>query len=127
MDLSREHFVNALEAHGLSVVDILRSTGLLNELPIFSHMHEAIPRYGDGPWHDPQPNEMFPTALAFYERAIKLPMWATPADWPIVEHYGSTFVKVAEDMLGYELPRKATRMPDRPIDAPRSMMARAKL
>ncbi|KAL8639819.1 MAG: hypothetical protein Q9228_003193 [Teloschistes exilis] len=79
-DLSREQFVKALEAHGLSEVDIPRSTGLLNELPMFSHTHEATPRYGDGPWHDPQPNEMFPTALAFYERAIKLPMWATPAD-----------------------------------------------
>ncbi|KAI4201809.1 MAG: hypothetical protein LQ350_003009 [Teloschistes chrysophthalmus] len=129
-DLSREQFVKALEAHGLSEVDIPRSTGLLNELPIFSHTHEAIPRYGDGAWHDPQPNDLFPTALAFYERAIKLPMWATPADWPIVEHYGNTFVKVAEDLLGREIPRKATRMqagPDRLVDTQRSMMVRAKL
>lgn len=128
--VDREKFVQALEKRGLKEVDIPRSTGLLNELPIFSHTHEAIPRYGSKPWHDFQPNELFPGAMAFFHGAIKLPMWATPTDYPIVDHYGNTFVEVAEEMMGCKLGR------GEPVELTRSqrrestqtmMMASAKL
>lgn len=101
--LTREKFVKALEERGLKEVDIPRSTGLLNELPLFTHSHEAIPRYGSDPWHPPQPNELFPVALSFYNAAVKLPMWATPADRPIVQHYADMFVATAEEFVGHKL------------------------
>ncbi|KAL8727194.1 MAG: hypothetical protein Q9166_006231 [cf. Caloplaca sp. 2 TL-2023] len=125
--LDREKFVKALETRGLREVDIPRSTGLLNGLPIFSHTHEAIPRYGSEPWHDIQPDEMFPTAIAFFNGAIKLPVWATPTDWPIVEHYGDTFVAVAEELMGCDIGRDETMAPARSSGTRMTRMARAKL
>lgn len=94
-DLTREEFVEELKRRGLNEIDIPRSTGLLNELPLFTHAHEAIPRYGPDPWCEPQGSEEFPRAAAFFQSAIKLPMWATQQDGPIVEHYARTIVDVA--------------------------------
>ena len=102
-DLTREEFVKALKSRGLTEVDIPRSTGLLNELPLFTHSHEAIPRYGAIPWHPKQPTSLFPVASSFFDAAVKLPMWATESDRTIVEHYANTFVVVAEEILGRSL------------------------
>lgn len=100
--LTREAFVDMLVSRGLKEVDIPRSTGLLNGLPLFSQTHEAIPRYGDKPWHNEQPDSLFPVAVMFYQSAIKLPMWTTPGDKDIVEMYADTFVSVAKGLLGKE-------------------------
>ncbi|KAH7907217.1 DegT/DnrJ/EryC1/StrS aminotransferase family-domain-containing protein [Hygrophoropsis aurantiaca] len=91
--LTREIFVSALEKRGLKEVDIPRSTGLLHDLPIFTHSHEAIPCFGNKPWHAQQTG--FPVAQEFFDAAIKLPVWATEQDQPIVEFYADTFVDVA--------------------------------
>ncbi|KAM5442203.1 hypothetical protein MferCBS31731_002577 [Microsporum ferrugineum] len=97
--LTRDKFVRELvDVHGLKEVDIPRSTGLLNELPLFTHSHEAVPRFGDKRWCKMQPTTEFPKAQQFYQCAIKLPMWATENDKPIVEHYVKTFLAVARDM-----------------------------
>ncbi|KAL8800728.1 MAG: hypothetical protein Q9182_004971 [Xanthomendoza sp. 2 TL-2023] len=126
--VDREKFVSDLKARGLQEVDIPKSTGLLNELPIFSHSHEAIPRYGSEPWHQPQPNEMFPTAMLFFNGAIKLPMWATPTDRPIVEHYANTFIAVAEKLMGRKLERDDTVTAKRSVsESQPAMMVKAKL
>ncbi|PHH65678.1 hypothetical protein CDD81_1764 [Ophiocordyceps australis] len=98
--LSRDDFVAKLvDEHGLSEVDIPRSTGLLNELPLFTHSHEAIPRFGNEPWGQVQPTTQFPRADAFFKAAIKLPVWATKADEHIVKHYVEKFLLVARECL----------------------------
>jgi dTDP-4-amino-4,6-dideoxygalactose transaminase len=102
--LTRDEFVRRLvEDRGLKEVDIPRSTGLLNELPVFTHPHEAMPRFGSTPWCEAQPTSEFPKAESFYQRAIKLPMWATESDKPIVEHYVKEFLTVADDAMGGSL------------------------
>ncbi|KAL7940305.1 PLP-dependent transferase [Trichoderma barbatum] len=102
-DLTRDEFVRRLEDRGLKEVDIPRSTGLLNDLPLFTHAHEAIPRFGTEPWCEAQPTAEFPMAQDFYLHAIKLPMWATKGDWPIVEHYVKEFLGVAHEAMGGSL------------------------
>lgn len=42
--VSREEFVDALLAEGLTEVDIPGSTGLINDLPLFVDTHELMPR-----------------------------------------------------------------------------------
>lgn len=97
--MTRQKYVDRLKELGLKEVDIPKSTGLLNNLPLFTHSHEAIPRYGSKPWHAPQPDEEFPEAMKFFDRAIKLPMWATAQDRPIVERYADVFLSVAEEFM----------------------------
>lgn len=109
--VTREKFVEALTKRGLKEVDIPRSTGLLNDLPLFTHSHEAIPRYGAEPWHARQPNSDFPTATKFYDAAIKLPMWATVGDESMVQHYAETFIDVAETLLGRKLQDQQEKTP----------------
>ncbi|EGX95966.1 Pyridoxal phosphate-dependent transferase, major region [Cordyceps militaris CM01] len=94
--LTRDVFVRRLtEQHGLTEVDIPKSTGLLHDLPLFTHPHEAIPRFGDAPWYEPQPTSEFPRARRFYDQAIKLPVWSTEADAPIVAKYVKAFLEAA--------------------------------
>jgi hypothetical protein len=126
--LTRETFVEALQNRGLKEVDIPRSTGLLNELPLFTHSHEAIPRYGCEPWHPPQQTELFPTALLFFNTVVKLPMWATSTDHPIVQHYANTFITTAEEFLGCKLSKDKNEDFSSPRrDMQTTMMVRAKL
>ncbi|KAK2756666.1 hypothetical protein FQN54_005111 [Arachnomyces sp. PD_36] len=126
---TRESFVEALTKRGLKEVDIPRSTGLLNELPLFTHSHEAIPRYGPKPWHAPQPNSDFPTAKQFYDSAVKLPMWATAGDESMVQHYAETFVDVAETLLGRKLKgqKQTTRAQHQHKNMQPEVVARANL
>jgi dTDP-4-amino-4,6-dideoxygalactose transaminase len=108
--LTREEFVRRLtEDHGLKEVDIPKSTGLLNDLPLFTHPHEAVPRFGSEPWYKVQPTVQFPKAGSFYKRAIKLPMWATAKDKPIVEHYVKSFLAVAEEVMTASFPQEVRR------------------
>lgn len=105
--LTRDEFVRELvDVHGLQEVDIPRSTGLLNELPLFTHSHEAVPRFGNKRWGKIQPTTEFPNALQFYQCAIKLPVWAAESDKPIVEHYVKTFLAVSREMTQRALRRK---------------------
>ena len=110
--LTRDSFVEALHKRGLKEVDIPRSTGLLNELPLFTHAHEAIPRFGDQPWSEVQKTEEFPIAKEFFDHAIKIPMWATPGDHEIVEFYVDGFLEEAGRVLGKDVEIVAERRQD---------------
>ncbi len=101
--LTRDEFVHRLQDRGLQEVDIPRSTGLLHDLPLFTHAHEAVPRFGSKPWATPQATAEFPKAESFYHRAIKLPIWATDGDRKIVEHYVQEFLLVANEAMGGSL------------------------
>lgn len=91
--VTREQFVDALHTEGLVEFDIPGSTGLLNELPLFTHPHDAIPRlYSESlPVQNP-----FPQAEEFYRTFIKLPVWAYEEDGDIVQSYIDGFTKVAQ-------------------------------
>ncbi|KOS23053.1 Spore coat polysaccharide biosynthesis protein SpsC [Escovopsis weberi] len=106
--LTRDEFVRRLvKDRGLKEVDIPRSTGLLNGLPLFTHPHEAIPRFGNKPWAKVQETTEFPNADGFYQRAIKLPVWSTDNDRPIVEHYVKEIMAAASEIMGSS-PAKGT-------------------
>ncbi|TQV93827.1 UDP-bacillosamine synthetase [Cordyceps javanica] len=97
--LTRDKFVRILtEQHGLKEVDIPKSTGLLHDLPLFTSPHEAIPRFGDAPWYEAQSTSEFPKAKLFYDQAIKLPVWSTDADSPIVAKYVKSFLAAASSL-----------------------------
>ncbi|KAF2148581.1 PLP-dependent transferase [Myriangium duriaei CBS 260.36] len=103
--LTREKFVSLLTDRGLSEVDVPRSTGLLHDLPLFTETAEAFPRFGNpGPWKAPQRKEEFPKALAFYNGAIKLPMWYDAHDGPMVDKYITGFLDVAHEQLNPSSP-----------------------
>lgn len=98
--LTRDKFVKLLAGKGLSEVDIPRSTGLLNDLPLFTETAKAFPRFGSpGPWKKPQETSEFPRALAFYNAAIKLPMWSRGQDGAIVDRYIKGFVDTAQEQM----------------------------
>ncbi|KJZ77717.1 hypothetical protein HIM_02894 [Hirsutella minnesotensis 3608] len=117
--LTREKFVKELTDRGLKEVDIPKSTGLLNEMPLFTHSHEAIPRFGSKPWHAAQPTTEFPKAQNFFDKAIKLPVWATANDRPIVERYVREFLSVAEESMQCSLAKQGEgSSPIRAIELP---------
>lgn len=97
--LTREKFVQQLnEIAGLSEVDIPNSTGLLHDLPLFTHTAEAIPRFGmPGPWKKSQETREFPNALHFYKTAIKLPVWTRARDEAMVKRYIMGFKQIAQE------------------------------
>ncbi|UNI23781.1 hypothetical protein JDV02_009581 [Purpureocillium takamizusanense] len=99
-DLTRDGFVKLLTDKGLSEVDIPRSTGLLNGLPLFTETAKALPRFGTpGPWGKSQDTSEFPRALAFYNAAIKLPVWSRGQDEVIVDRYINGFLDTAYEQL----------------------------
>jgi dTDP-4-amino-4,6-dideoxygalactose transaminase len=93
--ISREVFCKALKEEGLDEVDIPRSTCPLNNLSLFRMPQKALPRL-----YKPLtiPDEAFPNSDAFYNTAIKFPVWALPEDEPIVKAYIKGIIKVAEQI-----------------------------
>lgn len=90
--VTREEFVEALVAEGLTETDIPGSTGPIHELPLFTLPNEIMPRLYTTPL---QVQSGFNNAEQFYNSIIKLPMWATPHDTKVVEAYIDGIKKVA--------------------------------
>ena len=87
-------FHAALIEHGLPEVDRPLSTGLLNNLPLFTEPHLIFPALYS---NQTKPAEhVFPHASMFYENAIKIPVWAFPEDVHMVEKYINGILTVAE-------------------------------
>lgn len=94
--VSREQFVEALHAEGLVEADIPGSTGLLNEVPLFTRPHEIMPRL----YKNSLPTQRsFPNAQKFYDSLIKFPVWAMPGDDSTVESYIAGVCKVADYIM----------------------------
>ncbi|MDR1334246.1 MAG: DegT/DnrJ/EryC1/StrS family aminotransferase [Holosporaceae bacterium] len=83
--VSLDAFCNALHKIGLHEVDRPNSTCLLNDLPLFSCLNEAMPRLYEK--HELQDQGSFPNADKFYKNAIKLPVWAFEDEATIVDGY----------------------------------------
>lgn len=91
--VTREQFVEALQAEGLVEFDIPGSTGLLNKLPLFINPNNALPRLYPEPLKEQGP---FPNAVNFYETFVKLPVWAYDDDETTVMAYVAGLKKVAD-------------------------------
>ena len=90
--ISREEYVDALVAEGLVEVDIPGSTGVINELPLFTNPEKIIGRM----YHGPLVKQTgFTNAVKFQNSIIKLPVWATSNDINIVQAYIKGITKVS--------------------------------
>ncbi|MEI6755839.1 MAG: aminotransferase class V-fold PLP-dependent enzyme [bacterium] len=93
--VSKTNFVEALQAEGLSEVDIPGSTGLLNKLPLFTHPEKVLARM----YENMLPNQKnYPKAEEFYDKFLKIPIWAYDDEFSIVDAYIKGFVKVCDYM-----------------------------
>lgn len=90
--INREEFVAALHAEGLVEADIPGSTGLLNELPLFTNPQKLMPRL----YKTPSPRQSgYPNAQEFYDSIIKFPMWTFDDEAHVVDSYIEGILKVA--------------------------------
>ncbi len=94
--VSREEFVDALLAEGLKEADIPGSTGLINNLPLFTNPQKILPRM----YTSSLPAQMdFPGADSIYNGIIKFPVWVRAEDEDIVESYIAGIRKVSQYLL----------------------------
>ncbi|KAL9611162.1 MAG: hypothetical protein Q9167_004184 [Letrouitia subvulpina] len=75
--LTRERFVAELQAKGLMDVDIPRSTGLLHREPLYNRPQELLPWLYADDFQIVIDDGLFQEARAFYDEAVKLPVYAT--------------------------------------------------
>ena len=97
--ISREDFVSALQAEGLVEVDIPGSTGLLNDLPLFIQPNIILPRMYN---HALQPQSGYSNAQLFYDRLIKIPVWAYEDDTDVVSAYIDGIIKVSDYIVAHK-------------------------
>lgn len=94
--VSREAFVGALIAEGLSEADIPGSTGPINNLPLFTQPQKILPRM----YSKPIPaQDDFPQAESFYGKIIKFPVWVRDEDSDVVDSYIKAIQKVSDYIL----------------------------
>lgn len=94
--VSKQEFADALIAEGLVEVDIPGSTGLINDLPLFTSPQEIMPRL----YSEPLPAQgPFPNAIKFHQSIIKIPVWAFEDEYGIVDSYIEGIVKVCDYLM----------------------------
>jgi perosamine synthetase len=91
-NLSIEKFYEALKAEGLLEADLPKSTAPLNTLELFKNPGFLFQIYKENPFSYKKGD--FPKAEAFYENAIKLPVWTQKVDLDIIKKYIVGFKKV---------------------------------
>jgi dTDP-4-amino-4,6-dideoxygalactose transaminase len=97
--VSRQEFADALLAEGLVEVDIPGSTGLVNELPLFTEPHIIMPRLYKEPLKLQGP---FPNAQKFHAGIIKLPVWTFQDELSVVQAYIKGIKKVADHLVTHK-------------------------
>ena len=76
--LTQELYVRELHKRGLRKVNIPESTRLLHQEPLYTSPQKIFPHlYSASVPQGLRRNEHFPTAQAFYDKAIKLPVWTS--------------------------------------------------
>ncbi|MGE0792604.1 MAG: DegT/DnrJ/EryC1/StrS family aminotransferase [Candidatus Woesearchaeota archaeon] len=93
-NLSREKFFEALQAEGLSEVDMPSSTCPLNYLPLFQNPGELFPNYMGKVIYA---ENDFPNATKFHSKLLKLPVWYSENDMKKVNAYIQGIRKVVEN------------------------------
>ncbi|KAL8787441.1 MAG: hypothetical protein Q9213_002218 [Squamulea squamosa] len=93
--LTGKVFAQELHSMGLVDVDIPRSTGLLHREALYTRPQELFPYLYNKDFASHQHDTRFPEAEAFYDEAIKLPVYATADGQAAVNRYIETISKVA--------------------------------
>ncbi|KLU91762.1 hypothetical protein MAPG_10711 [Magnaporthiopsis poae ATCC 64411] len=98
-DVVVELFVRELHARGLGEVDIPKSTGLLHREPLYTSPQKMFPHlYTRWVARRLGTARQFPVAQAFYDEAIKIPVWASREDQETVDHYVNVICDVAREL-----------------------------
>ena len=93
--LTREIFVEQLRSRGLFDVDIPRSTGLLHREPLYNKPQELLPYLYDEDYVMSNGDAQFNNAQAFYDEAIKIPVYATGDGQAATDQYVEIILDVA--------------------------------
>lgn len=88
--VTKEKFVEALQAEGCVEFDIPNSTAPLNHFKLFNHPEYFFKTYQG------RQLEIFENAEKYYKDIIKMPMWYLPSDWLIVYKYCEALKKVSK-------------------------------
>lgn len=94
--VSLDGFVGALHAEGLIEVDRPKSTQPLHRLPLFEQPNIALQRFHQASSVQP---DKFENAVAFYNNAIKIPIWTSSQDAPVMDAYLDGFLKVCDAVI----------------------------
>ena len=89
-----------MEKAGLADVDIAGSTGPLNGLPLYEKPWVVLPHVYSPDMTCAEPVRSFPTAHAFHDSIIKIPVWAYADEEAKVNQHVQTFVRVANEAAG---------------------------
>lgn len=96
--VTRDTFVKLLHAEGLIEVDIPNSTSPIYHLPLFQEKKLAFYSETVNIQKDIDKSK-YHKSYSFYEKAIKLPVWASQNDLEIVTKYIQGFKKVSDVIL----------------------------
>lgn len=89
--LAIKELLRILQSEGLSELEQPRSTRPLADLPLFRSPQIAFPHLSKPAI---VPNTHWPQAQSYFENALKLPVWTSQNDRPLIEAYCRGFLKV---------------------------------
>ena len=85
--LTRSVFVQELVDCGLKDIDIPNSTCLLHDKPLFIRPQAVLPHVAFPDTKGAAVSVAYPNAQAFYDEAVKLPVWAFEDEAVVVDFY----------------------------------------
>ncbi|KAL8829557.1 MAG: hypothetical protein Q9170_006110 [Blastenia crenularia] len=97
--LTRELFVAELYSKGLVDVDIPRSTGLLHREPLYNKPQDLLPHVYSEDYAVADEGASFDEAQAFYDEAMKLPVYATADGQAATNRYAKAIIEVASTCM----------------------------
>lgn len=90
-----QDFYQAILSEGLVEADRPGSTKHIHDLPLFEHPEKVFPHLYQA--NTNQSSQNYPQARSYTENAIKLPVWSSKEDWPMVEAYVAGMKKILDN------------------------------